>query len=67
MKNKTLRRMLLPIGLLLVNGISFTNHFAKVDVSDFTDGFLKGIGIALMLLGVFFMRTCNKTVTAFNE
>jgi hypothetical protein len=64
MKNETLKRLLLPIGLLCITGISFFEHFIKLEVSDFAQGFLKGIGIALMLLGVLFMQRCRKPVSS---
>ena len=64
MKMETLKRMMLPIGLLCITGISFIEHFIKLEVSDFTQGFLNGVGIALMLLSVLFMQRCRKTVSS---
>ena len=67
MKNERLKRMLLPIGLLFVSGISFVEHFVKLEVSDFAQGFLKGVGIAIMLSGLIFMQRCRKIDSTINE
>jgi hypothetical protein len=52
MKSKKNISILLPIGLLLVSGVSFITHLAKLEVPDFADGFIKGIGIGLMILAL---------------
>jgi len=65
MKKESLKRMLLPIGLLCVSGISFIEHFVKLEISDFTQGFVQGIGIAIMLLCLIFMRGGGKTASKF--
>lgn len=61
MKNETMKRMLLPIGLLLVTGISFIEHFIQLRVSDFAQVFVQVIGIAIMLLGLVFIQGCRET------
>lgn len=67
MKNETLKRMLVPVGLLFVSGISFIEHFVKLEGSDSIEGFLKGIGIAIMLAGVLFMQRCRKMDCKISE
>lgn len=44
--------MLLSVGLLLVTGVSLITHLAKLEVPDFADGFIKGVGIGLMILAL---------------
>jgi len=50
MKNQNLKRLLLPIGLLLISASFIIKHF--MDVPDFIDGFLKGVGIGLLILAL---------------
>lgn len=50
MKNKKNISVLLPIGLLLITGVAFMTHLLKIEVPDSIDGFIKGIGIGLMIL-----------------
>jgi hypothetical protein len=57
MKNEKLKRMLLPIGLLCVSGVSMLGQLTRVEVPDFVNGFLKGLGIALIISALFIQRS----------
>jgi len=52
MKSKRLKSMLLPIGLLWVVGVSFVEYLVKVDMPDFVNGFLRGVGIGLIISAI---------------
>ena len=56
MKNEKLKRMLLPVGLLCVSGVSMLGHITRVEVPDFVNGFLKGVGIALIISALFIQK-----------
>jgi hypothetical protein len=57
MKYEKLKRMLLPMGLLCVSGVSMLELFMRVEVPDFVNGFLKGVGIALIISALFIQRS----------
>ena len=46
---------LIPIGLLVVSSTFFIQRFTVM--TDFTEGAIKGIGIGLMILGLFLMKS----------
>lgn len=62
MRNEKIKRYALPIGLLLVNGTSLIEIFAKVDIPDIVQGFFMGTGIAIMFLGLKCQHLCQKNV-----
>jgi hypothetical protein len=53
MKNKTLKKMLLPIGLLIM-GSSYLLRFFEPSAGDIED-FIKGLGFAFVLSALFFI------------
>ena len=53
MKQKK-NRVLLAIGLLLVCGSNLVQHIFPIN--DFANGFLKGIGIAFMIVSIYRMK-----------
>lgn len=44
--------MLLPIGLLWVVGVPFVEYLVKVDMPDLVNGFLRGVGIGLIISAI---------------
>ena len=50
MKTKYLKSLLLPIGILFFATASIVTHFIKMP--DSANGFFKGFGIGIMLLGI---------------
>ncbi|NCD69378.1 hypothetical protein [Mucilaginibacter agri] len=53
-------RFLIPIGLLIISASFVVKHFAAVP--DFADGFLKGIGIGILVLSLIFLSRSKQTV-----
>ena len=55
MKRFKINKLYLPIGLLALGCAFGIGHFTKIP--DFLDGFLKGVGIIWVIVGVFTYRT----------
>jgi hypothetical protein len=56
MKSERLKSMLLPIGLLWVAGVPFVEHLMRIEMPDFAGGFLRGVGIGMIIWAVILLK-----------
>jgi len=47
-----IKNIWLTAGLLLLAGVPFVEHLMKVDMPDLVNGFLRGIGIGLIIAAI---------------